>query len=136
MPKRKFRSTQDLAVFIGKFSLVGLSGTAVFLLLMWFLVEQLSINIMLATSMAFMTVVIKNYILHHRWTFKSNKQHRTAMPQFILMSLSGFLINSGIMYYGLSMLPSVHYFIIQGIALITVILWNLTISTKWVFASH
>jgi len=113
---------------LGRFGFVGGLGTVVYFLSLWLMVEKIHISVMLATSLSFILVIIENYLLHYHWTFGSNRQHRTAFPRFLLMSITGFSLNWGIMYIGTVML-NYNYMLIQSLSIVVVVMWNLVIST-------
>ena len=122
-------------VLLGKFSAVGGLATVVFFLSVAFFVEKMGWSVMLSTCIAFILVVLQNYILHYRWTFNCNKQHAATLFQFFIVSASGFFINAIIMYAGVYLLES-YYLVVQCIAILAVVIWNFTLSTQWVFKEN
>jgi len=121
-------STRRLA----RFGVVGILGTAVYYTVLWPLVEVLRVPVLIATSIAFMLVCIENYVLHYRWTFGSTKAHTITFPQFLIMNLIGFWINWGIMFLGVKEF-ALNYLLVQAMAIVMVIVWNLTLSSYWIF---
>jgi putative flippase GtrA len=120
---------------LGRFAVVGITGTAIYAVVAWVLVNFVQINIVGATSVAFLTVVTANYVLHYHWTFESTKVHTLAFPQFVVTNVIGFLINYGairicVMEAGLRYLP------VQVIAIGAVASSNFLLSMLWVFRSQ
>ena len=115
-----------------KFGFVGVLASIVFYLLLWVMVELLDIPVLIATSIAFILVIIENYILHHRWTFRSNKAHKKTFPRFVLMSILGFAINWYVMYEGVELL-AINYLLVQAAAIVLVSTWNIVISHIMIF---
>lgn len=113
---------------LGRFGFVGGLGTIVYFLSLWLMVEEFHISVMLATSLSFILVIVENYVLHYHWTFGSNRSHRSAFPRFLLMSVTGFSINWGIMYIGTVGL-NYNYLLVQTLSITVIVIWNLVIST-------
>ncbi len=82
-----------------KFSLVGVSNTAIDLLLFNFL-RFLGANVYIATSVAFAFAVTNSYLLNRSWTFSDNKtkQPWRQYALFLLVSGVGLAINNTIVY--------------------------------------
>ena len=113
---------------LGRFGFVGGLGAIVYFLSLWTMVEIFHISVMLATSLSFILVVVENYVLHYHWTFGSNRSHVSAFPRFLLMSITGFLLNWGIMYIG-TVEQVYNYLLVQTFSIMVIIIWNLVIST-------
>jgi|GEM_PF-1275557 len=117
---------------LGRFLVVGVVGTVVYYFTLWIMVEMLRVQVLAATSIAFVLVTLENYILHHGWTFASTNAHAVAFPKFVFMNIVGFWINWGIMASGLHYL-SVNYMIIQIFAIGAVVTWNFIVTSYWIF---
>lgn len=101
---------------------VGVFGTALYYLALVFQVEVLRIGVMIATCIAFVLVVMANYMLHRMWTFRSRVAHSRALIPFFVMSVAGFGANSAVMATGLAI--GVHYLLVQAVAIAVVVAWN------------
>jgi putative flippase GtrA len=117
---------------LARFAVVGLFGTGTYYLALLAMVEWLVFPVMLATSCAFLIVTVQNYVLHYRWTFASTNAHRAAFPRFLIMNAAGFVINWTMMFVVHEVL-GVHYLLAQAAAIAAVVVWNLTLSTYWIF---
>lgn len=89
--------------------------------------------VLIATSIAFLLVCVVNYALHYVWTFASTSAHTVAFPRFLFMNLIGFWINWGIMFAGVEKKGALKYLLVQALAIVAVMAWNLTLSSYWVF---
>jgi len=87
-----------------KYVVVGLANTAVDFgilnLLMWSTKIYEGKTIILLNSIAFLGAVIHSYFWNKLWTFKTKEKVNVASQflQFLIISLIGVLINSGIVY--------------------------------------
>lgn len=114
------------------FSAIGAVGTVGHYATLILLVEVLSQPPILASSLGFVVGALINYILNYHFTFKSNKPHREALLQFLLVAAVGAGINAGLMYLCIEFLQ-LHYFIAQLLATGIVLLWNFIINKYWTF---
>lgn len=115
-----------------KFAIVGIATAFFYYILLYSLVEHFSIPTTLSSSLAYILVIIFNYLMHYRWTFHSESHHKIAVFRFIIMNIGGFIINVLIMSYGAYIIAA-HYLVIQTIAIATIVTWNYTISSLWVY---
>jgi len=115
-----------------RFAAVGLLATGIYYLILVLLVEVLSVDVLVATSVAFVFVTVENYLLHYHWTFRSGNAHERAFPAFVAMNVVGFAINWSIMYLGTRTLAW-NYGIVQAFAIAVVVAWNFGASSLWIF---
>jgi len=120
---------------LSRFVFVGGSTCALYFLLIFLFVEILGIAAIVSSSIAYVLIVALNYLLHYTWTFKSDEQHKLAIVRYLLMCLTGFLINGFILWVGLNANES-NLFPVQVVAMLGVLLWNFIASTFWVFNSR
>jgi putative flippase GtrA len=119
---------------LSRFAIVGFLGTVFYYALLVFLAELCDAPVMVATGAAFIVVVLTNYILHYSWTFRSSAPHGMAISRFVFMSFIGFWLNWGIMFWGVERLHF-GYIWVQAVAIGVVVVWNFTLSVKWIFGS-
>jgi len=87
-----------------KFLTVGLANTAVDFgvlnFLMWTTKIYSGKNIILLNSISFLIAVIHSYLWNKLWTFKAKEKTAVAKQflQFLIISIIGTLLNSGIVY--------------------------------------
>ena len=94
-----------LIVFqFAKYATVGLANTAVDFgilnLLMWSTRIYSGKNLFWLNSISFLVAVIHSYVWNKLWTFKAKEKTAAAKQflQFLVVSIIGVLINSGIVY--------------------------------------
>lgn len=117
---------------LAKFAAVGLTATGVYYALLWGMVEFLGAQVLIASSVAFVAVTVENYVLHYVWTFESTGAHFATFSRFLAMNVAGFCINWAVMFLGVSKLGS-DYLLVQAVAIVAVIAWNVALSYHWVF---
>lgn len=115
-----------------RFAGVGAIGTACHYVTFVSLVEAGGMNAVLASSAGFIVGALVNYILNHRYTFRSVAQHPVAAPRFFTVALVGMLLNGMIMGF-LHGDFRLHYLLSQVIATGVVLCWNYLGSRLWVF---
>ncbi len=96
-----------LVVFqFAKYAIVGVANTAVDFgvlnLLMWATKIYEGKTIILLNTVSFLVAVVHSYFWNKFWTFRDKKKEKTnnaiQFIQFVVVSLIGTLINSGIVY--------------------------------------
>lgn len=127
------RSTPGALERLVRYAAVGSAGAASFFVVLLLLVEVAGAGVMLSTSVAFVLVVLQNYVLHRGWTFESEAPHGRALPQFFAMSGAGFAINWCVMYVGAEVL-ALDYRVVQAVAIAIVVTWNFLVSRLLIFA--
>jgi len=115
-----------------KFSAVGALGTLAHYSVLIFLVQILSVNVLVATSIGALVGALVNYLLNYRWTFASNKRHSEAMVKFFAVAGVGFVLN-GLFMTLFSAVLALHYLIAQVITTAMVLFWNFLGNHYWTF---
>jgi putative flippase GtrA len=114
------------------FSIIGAVGTAGHYATLITLVELLSQPAVLASTLGFVVGALINYILNYHITFQSDKPHRQALLQFLLIAVIGGMMNTALMYLGVELLQ-LYYIIAQILATGIVLVWNFLASKHWAF---
>ena len=122
----------NFATTVFRFGVVGILTAVVHYGLLYAGVEALGLDSTLASSLGFVVAVIFNYLMHYSWTFAEPAPHGRTLRRYLVMISCGFLINALVMYAGVHWL-SLHYLLIQAVALVAVIVWNFVLSNVWVF---
>lgn len=117
---------------IARFALVGGSTGLLYMGLTYALVEGMSMNATLASTISTVTTICYNYVLHYHWTFASDAPHGRVLARYLTMCVGAVLINALVMLFGIEML-SVHYLIVQFFAGLAITCWSIVASTLWVF---
>lgn len=115
------------------FTGVGAVGTAGHYLTLILLVELLSLDPVVSTTMGFVVGALINYILNYKYTFVSNKSHRETLIKFFIVAIIGAVVNSTIMFIGTKLLI-INYLLAQVIATGIVLLQNFVLNKVWTFA--
>lgn len=121
-----------LCVQLFAFSWIGALSTALHYLTLGLLVEGFSANPVVASCAGYCGLALLNYYLNYRYTFKSDVPHTTALPRFMVVAGTGFLLNAGLMLL-LASIFRLNYWLAQVIATGTVFLWNFCGSLHWSF---
>jgi len=86
----------------------------------------------LATALGFSTGAVVNYFLNARFTFRSTRPHRKALPRFLAVAAVGMALNSGIVALGVDVFR-LYYMIPQVFATGTVVLGTFLVNRAWTF---
>lgn len=124
----------ELLRFI-KFCIVGLSGVAVNMGLLWLLTEVVGLFYLVSATISIETSIISNYLLNDYFTFSDRRSGGTGslirrFLKFNLISLAGLGINLSTLWL-LTSIAGVYYLLsnLVGIALAT--LWNYLVNSWW-----
>ena len=124
---------KELRPYIGKFSLVGVSGIFVNQGCLTFLVSVLELDVSVAGVIAIELSILSNFFLNNIWTWKDKKES-TLFTRFIKYH-AVTLISGGVNYLILLLLTSMgsHYFIsnLVGIGFGTLV--NFIFNHFWTF---
>lgn len=115
------------------FAGVGAIGTAGHYMTLLVLVELFSVAPVYATTFGFIVGAVINYFLNYKYTFRSDKPHTEALIKFFVIAILGAVINSMIMYLGVSY-TKINYIIAQFFATGLVLLWNYLLNKYWTFS--
>lgn len=115
-----------------RFVVVGGFATLLQYALLYVGVEGLHLAPVPASAIGYVLSALANYALNRRLTFRSRASHRSALPRFAVVSGTGLLLNTAIMYVGTAILSG-HYLLVQIIATVLVLLWNFIGSQLWTF---
>lgn len=117
-----------------KFGIVGISGIAVNLGILYFLVEYAGFNEDLVSPFAIEISILNNFIWNDLWTFKtaesrkiSNRWHRFIA--FNIVSAGGAAINLGI-FYALTKWFGIYYLAAQFIGILLGFVWNFMLNRR------
>ncbi len=129
-PKATRRAPASSRRFLG-FALVGAAGTLLhYLVLSALVVSSVSPPGPAAAAGAAAGACL-NYWLNRRYTFRSGRRHREALPRYLVLAAVGAagngLVVSILSGAGLHFLPA------QFIATGLILLLNFSISKKWIF---
>jgi putative flippase GtrA len=109
---------------IGRFCVVGISGTAIDFSVTWLLRDKAKWNQYLANSIGFVLAASNNFIWNKFWTFHNGSNAYLQQYSLVmLISLGGLLINNGVLWVCHRRLHLPFYFS-KLIAVGVVVIWN------------
>ena len=123
---------------IGKFFLVGITGFVINNGGLWLLYSQLGIALFFASPLSISMAIVNNYIFHHYYTWKKNRdKRRFTFKQGLWRYFVTASFSAGINYVVLIVLSeifSVYYLTANVIGILAGSIFNFTLSEKWIFA--
>lgn len=114
------------------FGMVGALATPAHFLTLILLVELGGVGAVWATSVGAAVGALVNYLLNHRYTFRSRKPHLEAGPKFFTIALMTGLLNALLVYLGVDQM-GMHYLPAQVCATLIVFLANFLLNSVWTF---
>ena len=139
MPEDKFSLTYFWSLIpprllsLIKFGITGTSGLFVDFFLTWVFKDEFHFNKFVANAIGFTAAVLSNYFINRIWTFKDKKAAiGRQLTAFVLVSLIGLLLNSGIIYV-LDNLLALNFYLSKAVAVLLVFFWNFTANYFFVF---
>ena len=126
------RLPQGLLPRVIRFCIVGVATAILQICLLYAAVALAGLDPTLGSCLAFIIVVIFNYLMHYNWTFAEPAPHTKTLSRYLFMILAGFLINGLVMYLGASHF-GMYYLLIQALAIGLVVSCNFFVSLLWVF---
>ena len=123
------------ALKLGKFCLVGLSGTGVNTGMLWALVNFAGLQNLIALAISIETSIISNFLLNDYFTFHEKKLSAPRLLfrrflQFNAVSLPGAAINLSVAHV-LNSSFGVHYLLSNVIGIAIATLWNYFLNSWW-----
>ena len=115
-----------------RYAVVGVIGTAVHFGVLAALVELFGVEPVTSSTIGFIVTVIVSYVLNHRWTFRSDRGHRSALPRYIIVSITGMLLNTGIMFLTVHVF-GLWYILGQCLVVVVVPITNFALNYRWSF---
>ncbi len=107
-----------------KFVISGILSAALEMFLLIILVEHFHINYLIANSISFIVTNLFNYVLSRYWVFeKSNRTLHVEASLFLIVTLSGLMVNQLIMWLLVGKL-GYNYKISKVLAIVAVVVLN------------
>lgn len=102
-----------------RYGAVGLLGTAIYFLIVLFLVESLGFDPVVSSGGAVLVVIVITYLLNRGWVFASDREHRSAFPRFLLIAAFSLLLNIAVMHLTVNVLG---WWYVAGLVVATLII--------------
>lgn len=115
-----------------RFGITGVLTAILYFLVLITAVEFAGLSPVWGAAIAFCIPLPVNYLLHRNWAFESDVTHAQSGPRFLFTILTGFGLNTLVMYVGVTILHF-HYLLVQVFAVGAVITWNFIIFSTFVF---
>ena len=117
---------------LSRFGAVGAVGTGAHYALFLALIHTADADPVAASAAGATLGACVNYVLNYRYTFRSARRHREALPRFFAVAAAGLLLNTTLMAILIDGL-GVHYLIAQIVTTLGVLLWNFLANRHWTF---
>ena len=118
-----------------RYSVVGVFSVLLYYVSLIFLVEVMKLSPTLASAYAFSLILVIAYILNYYWTFQSKNKHTYVIPRFMITSLLGLLLNTGVMFVSVEIL-GLWYLVGASIGVIIGPVSNFILNSNWSFAEQ
>lgn len=129
--KLRLDKSHVLKLFL--YGIIGLVGTLIHFSVLVLLVELFHLEPVLSSSIGFIVTVIVSFYLNRRFTFRTKSNQTTVtFIKYTVVSCSGFILNSVIMYGAVHIL-SLHYSIAQAIVVAVLPISNFLLNNYWTF---
>ena len=115
-----------------KYTLVGVGGYFIYLLLLVGMVEGLGSNPVIASFLSFIPVLILSYVLSYKWVFNSNDSHKNTFTRYLFVIVIGLMWNVIIMYSTVYWL-NWWYIYSQALVVLVVPVSNFLLNHFWTF---
>lgn len=115
-----------------RYGVVGATGTIIHLALLFLLVEVCSLHPVVASSGAFIVVIIVSYYLNYTWTFQAKNSHSKTLVKYLAVCAIGFGLNAGIMFIFVDLLQ-LWYLFGQIVSIIVIPISNFILNSRWAF---
>ena len=130
---RLMRAGGEASRFL-KFCLVGSSGVAVNLGLLWILTEVAGLFYLVSAAFSIETSILSNFVLNELWTFRDRARSARGILKralkFNMICVTGLVINLAILA-ALTELFGVYYMISALFGIAAATLWNYVMSAMW-----
>ena len=115
-----------------RYATIGVIATLFYMAMLIAFVEILHLDPVFSSSVSFVFILLGSYFANRWWTFRSVRGHAYSLPRYIIVSVSGLSLNTGIMFLTVNILGW-WYISGQMIAIFTVPLSNFLLNFYWSF---
>ena len=111
--------SRSLTLRAVRYGIAGLVGAATYFLATIALVEWAGFDPVVSSVLGFVVVVGVSYVLNRNWVFRSDHDHLSAFPRFVLITLVSLSLNTLVMYLTVHVLE---WSYLLGLALATLVI--------------
>lgn len=117
---------------IARYGVAGVLATLIYAGVVLLLVEAMGLTPVPAAAIATVVVIVTSYVVNRAWVFDTARSHRSAFTRFVIASLLGITINTGLMYLAVHWLDWPY---IAGVVLATLVVppLNFIVNYLWAF---
>ena len=122
-----------IAYRFATYSSVGVVGTLVHFVVLNVAVSRLGLGVVFGSCAGALAGALTNYLLNYHFNYRSSTPHSVALPSFMLVATSGFVLNGLMMAAFTEFAPGLNYLLAQAATTIVVLGWNFTANHCWTF---
>ena len=115
-----------------RFGIVGLSSVGFYYALLIGFVELFGVPVIFSSILAYLVSMVWNYWRQRNWAFKSDRDHRSSIPGYIMTHAIGMGINTVVLYI-FAYYFGMYYILAQVFATCAVAAWSYLSLKLWVF---
>lgn len=115
-----------------RYASAGAIGTSVHYVTLIALVQGALARPVAASTAGALAGAVVNYLLNHRFTFRSDRAHAHAAPRFAVVTGAGVVLNAVVLALVLSLLGT-HYVVAQVVATGVVLVCGYLANRAWTF---
>lgn len=127
------RDRQAATVPLFRYVLVGVLATLVHYAVLVTLVGRAGTPAALAAAIGAGCGALAAYAGNRRFTFRSRRAHRQALPRFVLVAAAGTIASASIVWIGTELL-GLHYLVPQAVATALIVAAGFALNRSWAFA--
>jgi len=116
-----------------RFGMTGIIATLTHVAVFVLLIETGLLRPVYAAIPAFLSALGVSYTMNYRWTFRADGPHRTVLPRFVAVSVTGLLLNLVITYLVVDVWSFPYLFALLAVV-IFIPLSTYLLSRFWVFS--
>jgi putative flippase GtrA len=94
-------------------------------------IECLNFNEELSSALAYGISAVFNYLANYHLTFKSQTQHSSSFPKFVILVIAALMINT--LVFSIVHSIGVHYLIAQVVATLVTLIINFGAHKVWIY---
>ena len=112
-----------------RFALVGGSGVAINMLVLWLLHDELGFPLSRSSVVAISLAILNNFVWNNFWTFGARGIQPRRLAQFVIVSLVGMAIN--LVVLNALVAAGLHYAVANLAGILVATAWNFYANARW-----
>jgi dolichol-phosphate mannosyltransferase len=123
----------DLLKFF-RFAVVGGSGVLINMVVLWLLHDKIGLGLTRSSIAAISLAIGNNFLWNNFWTFKATSIQTRRFAQFVVISLTGMVINLAIL--NILFAFGIHYAPANLAGIMVATAWNFFANSKWTWGER